>query len=138
MTTAICIPFGGCVEFNLVRTAVKFGILMLGLLIGAGPIIACMLPDANMTAAEKACCREMAGDCGKDMQSSHSCCKTVVSKENPALLNSSHKAQQTTAVLVALQPSAQIHLPQSNSLPQTEQSHSPPSSPSASVQVLRI
>lgn len=122
----------------LVRTAVKFGILALALLIGAGPIMACMLPDADMTAAENACCREMAGNCGANMQSSHSCCKTVVSKENPALLASPHKVVQPTAVLVALLPAEHLALPQSHGLPQPEQSHSPPFSRPSSIQVLRI
>lgn len=100
--------------------------------------MACMLPGAEMTAAEKACCREMAGDCGKDMQSSHSCCKTVVSKESTALLSSSYKAQQPTAILVALLPSEHFALPQSHGLPQPEQNHSPPFTPPGSVQILRI
>jgi hypothetical protein len=123
----------------MVRTAVKFGVLILGLLIGAGPIMACMLPDAEMTAAEKACCREMAGDCGKDMQtSSHSCCKTVVSKENPALLVSSHKAQHPTFVFVEIPASPQIGAHQSRELAHPERSHSPPLFPLSSIQILRI
>lgn len=101
--------------------------------------MACMLPDAQMTAAEKACCREMAGDCGKDMQtSSHSCCKTVVSKDNPALLVASHKGQYPTFVFVDLHASPQIAAPQSRELAHTERSHSPPLFPLSSIQILRI
>ena len=131
--------FPGCVEFSMVRIAVKYGVLMLALLIGAGPIMACTLPDARMTAAEKACCREMAGTCGKDMQtSSHSCCETVLSKDAPALLVTSHKAQHPTFVFVALQASPQIGAHQSRELAHPERSHSPPLFPHSSIQILRI
>jgi hypothetical protein len=43
--------------------------------------MACAIPDAQLTAAEKQCCKEMGGDCGQDasgMPMSHSCCKTSV------------------------------------------------------------
>src|SRR5712675_2703121 len=57
-----------------------FRILVAVLLFG-GPIMACAIPDAQLTAAEKQCCKEMGGDCGQDasgMPMSHSCCKTSV------------------------------------------------------------
>ena len=43
--------------------------------------MACAVPDAQLTAAEKQCCKDMGGDCGQDasgMPMSHSCCKTSV------------------------------------------------------------
>jgi len=43
--------------------------------------MACAIPDTQLTAAEKQCCKEMGGDCGQDasgMPMSHSCCKTSV------------------------------------------------------------
>ena len=43
--------------------------------------MACAIPDAQLTAAEKQCCKDMGGDCGQDasgMPMSHSCCKTSV------------------------------------------------------------
>ena len=43
--------------------------------------MACAIPDAQLTAAEKQCCRDMSGDCQQDasgMPMSHSCCKTSV------------------------------------------------------------
>ena len=45
--------------------------------------MACAIPDAQLTAAEKQCCRDMGGDCGQDasgMPMSHSCCKTSVQR----------------------------------------------------------
>ena len=43
--------------------------------------MACAVPDAQLTAAEKQCCKDMGGDCGQGasgMPMSHSCCKTAV------------------------------------------------------------
>ena len=43
--------------------------------------MACAAPDAQLTAAEKRCCKDMGGDCGQDasgMPLPHSCCKTSV------------------------------------------------------------
>src|ERR1700738_2550628 len=41
----------------------------------------CAVPDAQLTAAGKQCCKDMGGDCGQDasgMPMSHSCCKISV------------------------------------------------------------
>src|ERR1700739_371831 len=45
-----------------------------------GPILACAIPDAQLTAAEKQCCKEMSGDCqdASGIPMPHSCCKTSV------------------------------------------------------------
>jgi len=54
--------------------------LLVVLLLG-GPIMACAVPDAQLTVAEKQCCKDMGGDCGQDasgMSMPHSCCKTSV------------------------------------------------------------
>jgi hypothetical protein len=43
--------------------------------------MSCAIPDAQLTAAEKQCCKDMGGDCGQvasGMPMSHSCCKTPV------------------------------------------------------------
>ena len=43
--------------------------------------MACAVPDTQLTAAEKQCCKDMGGDCGQDasgMPMPHSCCKTSV------------------------------------------------------------
>lgn len=40
------------------------------------PAMACVLPDAQMTAAERSCCTDMKGQCGAaNMPKSHSCCR---------------------------------------------------------------
>jgi hypothetical protein len=62
------------------KLVVNFRLLLVVLLLG-GPIMACAIPDAQLTADEKQCCKEMGGDCGQGasgMPMSHSCCKTAV------------------------------------------------------------
>jgi hypothetical protein len=59
---------------------VYFRMLLVVLLLG-GPIMACAIPDAQLTATEKQCCKDMGGDCQQDasgMPMPHSCCKTSV------------------------------------------------------------
>src|SRR5260370_8626789 len=62
------------------KFTVYFRMLLVVLLLG-GPIMACAIPDAQLTAAEKQCCKDMGGDCQQDksgMPMPHSCCKTSV------------------------------------------------------------
>ena len=62
------------------KSFIHFRLLLAVLLVG-GPIMACAIPNAQLTAAEKQCCKDMGGDCGQDasrMPMSHSCCKTSV------------------------------------------------------------
>jgi len=60
------------------------------LLLGA-PILVCLAPDAQLSAEEKQCCREMAEGCGTsaDMPASHSCCSIVVRPQNDLLPSAS-------------------------------------------------
>jgi len=62
------------------KLIVYFRMLLVVLLLG-GPIMACAIPDGQLTAAEKQCCKDMSGHCQQDasgMPMSHSCCKTSV------------------------------------------------------------
>src|SRR5260370_11765648 len=62
------------------KLAIHFRLLLVVLLLG-GPIMACAERDAQLTADERQCCKEMGGDCGQGasgMPMSHSCCQTSV------------------------------------------------------------
>src|SRR3984893_18180152 len=62
------------------KLVIHFRLLLVVLLLG-GQIMACAIPDAQLTAAEKQCCKDMGGGCGQDasgMPMSPSCCKTSV------------------------------------------------------------
>jgi hypothetical protein len=61
---------------------VYFRMLLVVLLLG-GPMMACAIPDAQLTAAEKQCCKDMSGNCQQNasgMAMPHSCCKTSVQR----------------------------------------------------------
>lgn len=54
----------------------QFGVVLLVLVMGLSPAMACLVPGDTMTAGERACCRTMSAQCGQpDMPASHSCCK---------------------------------------------------------------
>src|SRR6516225_2066681 len=62
-----------------VRLAVKAGVSVLAMLLAALPVMACARPGAEMTAAERECCKKMAAQCGGGgMMKSHKCCQTDV------------------------------------------------------------
>ena len=63
-------------------------VLLLAVMFGY-PAMACLIPDAEMTAAERECCKQMAQQCGSmDMPSSHSCCQKEISRPNSMLRTS--------------------------------------------------
>jgi hypothetical protein len=129
---------------TLVRlTASRLGFFAAIALLLAMPGMACLVPSEEMTAAERDCCRQTAGDCGamRGMQS-HSCCAKTV---NPALSNIA-----VSPARVTVSPSNvldHIALPQgldlnNNSLSSVRWrfgTHSPPPiEPPRSATVLRI
>src|SRR5260370_14177367 len=66
-----------CNRLSPMRLIISFRLLLVVLLLG-WPIMACAMPDAQLTAAEKQCCKDMGGDCGQSvsgMPMSHSSCK---------------------------------------------------------------
>jgi hypothetical protein len=65
--------------------------LALTVLFAAMPVLACAMPNSAMTAAERECCKKMAGQCGDmGMAKSHPCCqKTSTSSDFDALKTAS-------------------------------------------------
>src|SRR5258708_9405983 len=58
---------------------IVYSLMLVAVLLLGGPIMACAIPDAQLTAAEKRGCKDMGGDCQQDasgMPMPHSCCKT--------------------------------------------------------------
>ena len=126
------------VEYLLtVRSARKLvGVLLLGVLFGY-PVMACLVPDAEMTEAERACCKHMAQQCGSmNMPSSHSCCQKEVSRPNSML-----GATFAQLVAPALSGAMIAELPQPMVVGTEFSSfelHSPPESPPGTSSILRI
>jgi hypothetical protein len=59
-----------------VKAIRQLGVLVLLLVSYLAPAMACMVPDAQMSIQERACCRVMKSQCGQvDMPASHGCCQ---------------------------------------------------------------
>src|SRR5487761_438399 len=96
----------------MVRLCSKIGIFALALLFAALPVMACAVPSAAMTPAERACCKKMAEQCGgANMAKSHSCCKaTATPADFQAVKTASFHADHLGLVLHALPPTAQCDM----------------------------
>lgn len=104
------------------------------------PAMACMRPDAQMTATERACCRMMQDQCGDmGMPASHGCCHTTLQGADQIALNAKAAAlpplAATTVALAALDLSAPTSAPLAWVV---SAEHSPPKPPLPSVSVLRV
>ncbi len=121
----------------------KIVVSVLSLVLLATPIMACLIPAATMTAAERDCCKRMAHECGnKGMASSHSCCQTTPVPDHLAAIKSSSDANSMHLALVlahALSPTPIVAMVREAGLsPWAVDIHSPPISPPATISVLRI
>lgn len=102
--------------------------------------MACLVPDAQLTDAEKACCRAMANDCGSMDMGEHSCCQKVVQHHDSALVKDiSTTVHADLSVQVAIAP-VQPYFPVSNASPSIDEAawHAPPLIPTSSIEILRI
>jgi len=118
----------------------QLGVLVLLLMISLAPGMACMAPDAQMTAQERACCRMMKGDCGQmDMPASHGCCQKAPGTVHDTALrtdsNSFHPVVQ--GVFAAL--SSDSFAPSSMVTGWSKRpEHSPPKPPPSIISNLRV
>jgi hypothetical protein len=88
----------------------RVGVFALAVLFAALPVMACAVPNAAMTAAERECCKKMAGQCGDmGMAKSHPCCQvTATPADFHALKTASSQLNHVSLVLFhTLPPTAQ-------------------------------
>ena len=91
-----------------VRLAAKARVSILALLLATLPVMACTVPGATMTAAERDCCQRMAEQCHRSgMANSHGCCQTQASQNGLHALKTSssqldHSLFQIHALPLAL------------------------------------
>src|SRR6266446_5396290 len=121
----------------------KIAVFALSALFAGLPVMACVVPNAAMTAAERECCKKMAGQCGDmGMAKSHPCCKvTATPADFHALKTASSQLDHVSLVLLhALPLTAQVDvyfsLAQWSS--RVSCTHSPPGLESLTTTVLRI
>jgi hypothetical protein len=123
------------------RTSIFAAIL--AVLLFGGPIMACVVPDAQLTPEEKQCCKEMGGGCQPDqsgMPMSHSCCKTTVQPRNDFRPGSTISAPVPVLVVAFIKPPVEFFSPD-QSIEHAlwlRQSHSPPGDATNASSPLRI
>jgi len=125
------------------RALFKAGVSMLSLLLLATPVMACLIPAASMTAAERECCKRMAGECGRvGMPHSHPCCQTTTAPDHFAPMKTSSSVNSVQLALAVTYAPQQTFLAptlhESDLAPWATDIHSPPISPPASISILRI
>ena len=121
----------------------KVGVFALAVLFATLPVMACVLPNAAMTAAERECCKKMAGQCGDmGMAKSHACCKvTATPSDFHALKTASSQLDHVSLVLsYALPLTAQtdVYFSLAQWSSRVSCTHSPPGLESLATTVLRI
>ena len=122
------------------RSFHQFGVLVLLLVTCLAPAMACMVPNAQMSTQERACCRTMKNQCGQmEMPASHGCCQkappSIYANALDTRVTALHPVAITAVWLTAselLNPTAVI----TGSIEQAD--YTPPKSPSSAISVLRI
>ena len=119
----------------------KAAVLALALSLAPAAVAACLLPLAEMSAAERECCRVMPADCGQgQMPDAHSCCQPKA-RTDPVVF----AAAKSFSVAPPLESSGPVDAPAvspdaglaaADGIFSTI--HSPPESPPGSLAILRI
>lgn len=127
----------------MVNWRIKVGAHALAVLLLVVPVLmVCLVPTATLTAAERECCKHMAGQCGKaGMGGAHSCCERSASPEDLNFVKAkpSQVAPELGTISLLAPAGAQPVL--TADFPAFDffsAIHSPPESPPASISVLRI
>ena len=127
----------------MLKLVQKVGVFALAVLFATLPVMACVLPNAAMTAAERECCKKMAGQCGDmGMAKSHPCCQvTATPADFHALKTASSQLHHGSLVLfhalpLTAQADSYFSLAQWSS--RDSCTHSPPGLESLTTTILRI
>ena len=127
----------------LLRLLRKVGIVGLAVLFAALPVMACVVPNAAMTAAERECCKKMAGQCGDmGMAKSHPCCQTTATPADfHALKSASSQLDHVGSLLfhaLPLTAQADTYCSFAQWSSPVSCTHSPPGLESLTTTILRI
>ena len=118
----------------------QFAVLVLLLVSCLAPAMACMVPNAQVSTQERACCRVMKNQCGQmEMPASHGCCnKTPPSVHDNALDTKTVTFHPVVASILWLAAFELVN-PTSAVTGWVERpDYSPPKSPPATISILRI
>ena len=122
------------------RALRQFGVLVLLLASSLTPAMACMIPGAQMTTEERACCRMMQNQCGQmEMPASHGCCQKTPPSVYDNALDTKAVALHPVAIAVIWLTSSELVNPASSVTGWVEHhDYSPPQSPPSTISILRI
>jgi hypothetical protein len=118
----------------------QFGALVLLLVTCLAPAMACMVPNAQMSTQERACCRVMKNQCGQtEMPASHGCCQKTSASLHDSALDPKTVALHPVAIPAVWLTASELLNPTSvvTGLIERPDSSSPKSPPSA-ISILRI
>jgi hypothetical protein len=118
----------------------KFGVLALLLATYLVPAMACMVPDAQMSAEERACCRTMGDQCGQmEMSAAQGCCQKTPPSVRDNALDTRAEALHSVVAPVIWLAAPELVNPASATTSWVERpDYSPPKSPPSTISILRI
>jgi hypothetical protein len=118
----------------------KFGVLALLLASYLAPAMACMVPDAQMSTEERACCRTMSNQCGQmEMSAAHGCCqKTPPSVRDNALDTKAEAFHSVVSPVIWLAAPVLVNPASATTGWVARPNYSPPKSPPSTISILRI
>jgi hypothetical protein len=119
----------------------QFGVLVLLLVSCLAPAMACMVPNAEMSTEERACCRAMKNQCGQmdNMPGSHGCCQRTAPGVHDNALDTKVVTFHPVVVSVAWLAAFELVDPATTVVGWVERpDYSPPNSPPATISILRI
>jgi hypothetical protein len=118
----------------------QFGVLVLLLVTSLAPAMACMVPDAQMSAQERACCRTMSSQCGQtETPASHGCCQKTPASLYDSALDTNAVAFHPVVVRVIWLAASELVNPLATATAWVERpDYTPPKSPPSTVSILRI
>jgi len=118
----------------------QFGVLVLLLVSCLAPAMACMIPNAEMSTQERACCRAMKNQCGQmEMPASQTCCqKTAPNIHDNALATKAVSFHPVVAPVIWLAAFELVNPPATAVEWVESPEYSPPQPPPATISILRI
>jgi hypothetical protein len=123
-----------------VKSLRQFGAILLLLVSCVAPTMACMVPDAQMTTEERACCRMMKNQCRQmGMPASHGCCTKAPKSLHDSALKTDTVSLYPIAFTVGCVASFELLAPQGVGDGWVQRpEYSPPKSPPSAITNLRI
>ena len=132
----------GCTVECAMKSVRQFALLLTVLLPLLAPTMACALSNPHLTPAERACCKQMKGECGSmGMPASHDCCQKEMPTAdhwNAMVQVQSVNTQVDLTAVAGLAPAILVTLPVSTSAFAQRPGSTLPQSPPPSISVLRI